>query len=423
MSKNTNYSSGQPFLGQLLSFFPRNIFEMVVLKYNSDLNHGTVSTWDQFVFMLYGILTGHSSLREIGLNLTLMGDGLAQCGVKSVPARSSISDANRDRNANVFGDLYLSLLQHFSEELSDSYLHMVINGEIDPKSVEIFDSTTISLFKDVYKNCGRLPENGKKKGGIKAFTKITLSDRIPNLICLKAASTNEKQFLSQLKLPIGTIAVFDKGFQSYHQYQQWNDAGIFYVTRLNQNATFKILKIHKLEEINEHGVMQDADIELEYICKTDSKKKKVVARMVNFIDPETKEKLHFLSNLPEAKALTICMLYKNRWTIEPLFKQLKQNFELTYFLSDSQEGIKTQIWIALILNLIFTVIHKRVKEAIDFTTVVKLVAKNAICYVKFIEFLKNPLILQQRKVRNLEIIQYDLFKDKKRGVFKKSEKT
>jgi hypothetical protein len=420
MHKNTNFTSGQPFLGQLLSFFPKNIFEMVALKHNSDADHGTVSTWDQFVFMLYGILTGHSSLREIGLNLTLMGDGLAQCGVKSVPARSSISDVNRDRNANVFGDLYLSLLQYFAPELSDSYLHMIINGEIDPKMVEVFDSTTVSLFKDVYKNCGRIPENGQKKGGIKTFTKITLSDRVPNFICFKAASTNEKQFLAQLELPIGTIAVFDKGFQSYQQYQQWNDAGIFYVTRLNENATFKILKIHELEEISEHGVIQDADIELAYICKTTGKKETVVARMVNFIDPETGEKLHFLSNLPEAKALTICMLYKNRWTIEPLFRQLKQNFELTYFLSDSPEGIKTQIWIALILNLLFTVIHKTIKEAIDFATMVKLVAKNAFCYVKFIEFFKDPMMLQKRKAHNLGIVQYDLFKKTKGGIFENS---
>lgn len=416
MHKNTNYYSGQPFLGQLLSFFPRNIFEMVALKHNSDSEHGTVSTWSHFVFMLYGVLTGHSTLREIGINLALLGDGLAQCGVKEVPARSSISDANRMRKADVFGDLYLSLLKHFSSDLSDSYLHMKINGEVNPKMVEIFDSTTVSLFSDVYKNCGRIPENGKKKGGIKAFTKITLSDRVPNFICLKAASTNEKQFLSEFEMPVGTIAVFDKGFQSYGQYHKWNQEGIYYVTRLNDNASFKILKIHKLVEIAEDGVIQDADIELSYTCKTTGKNETVIARMVNYIDPLTKEKLHFLSNIPTIKPLTICMLYKNRWTIEPLFRQLKQNFELTYFLSDSTEGIKTQIWIALILNLLFTVIHKRIKEAMDFATMVKLVAKNAFCYVKFIEFLRNPAMLKERKVKNLEIVQLDIFK-KKKGVF------
>ena len=415
MHKNTKITSGQPFLGQLLSFIPKNIFEIVALKHKSDLAHGTVSTWDHFVFVIYGVLTGHSGLREIGLNLTLMGDGLAQCGVNKVPAKSSISDANRDRDSKVFGELYLSLLQYYAPELSDSYLHMKINGEIDPKMVEVFDSTTISLFKDVYKNCGRIPENGRKKGGVKTFTKFRLSDRVPNFICMKSASTNEKLFLLEFELTPGSIAVFDKGFQSFNQYKQWNDAGVFYVTRMNDNAKFKILKIHKLEEIDEHGVMQDSEIELTFTSKTTGKLETVAARMVNYIDPETGEKLHFLTNLPKVKPLTVCMLYKNRWTIEPLFRQLKQNFELTYFLADSQEGIKTQIWIALILNLIFTVIHKKIKEAIDFTTMVKVVAKNALCYVKFIEFFKNPLILKEHKDKKLGIIQLDLFK-KPKGV-------
>jgi hypothetical protein len=416
MSKNTKYYSGQPFLGQLLSFIPKNIFEMVALKHNSDLAHGTVSTWDQFVFIVYGVLTGTSTLREIGLNLAHMGDGLGQCGVNQIPARSSISDVNRDRSANVFGDLYLSLLQLYAPELSDSYLHMKINGEIDPKRVEIFDSTTVSLFKDVYQNCGRIPDNGKKKGGIKAFTKITLSDRVPNFICLKSASTNEKLFLLEFDLSPGTIAVFDKGFQNFNQYKQWNEAGVFYVTRMNENAIFRVIKIQKLEEIDEHGVLQDVEIELTFTSKTTGKKEMVNARMVNYLDPETGEKLSFLTNLNKVKALTVCMLFKNRWTIEPLFKQLKQNFELTYFLSDSKEGIKTQIWIALILNLIFTVIHKRIKEAIDFTTMVKLAAKNTTSYVKYIAFLENPMMLIDQKVRNLKIVQLDLFKTKK-GVY------
>ena len=102
-----------------------------------------------------------------------------------------------------------------------------------------------------------------------------------------------------------------------------------------------------------------------------------------YIDPATGKKLVFLTNLMDVSAFTVCLLYKDRWTIEPLFKQVKQNFELTYFLSDSPEGIKTQIWIALILNLIFTAIHKIIKEAENFATMVKLAAKNTSAYAMF----------------------------------------
>jgi len=103
-------------------------------------------------------------------------------------------------------------------QFPDSYLTLPINGEVGPSKVELFDSTVVTLLKEIFKACGRLPKkNGRKKGGLKAFTKITLSERVPNFICLKAAATNEKVFLSSLDLAKGTIAVFDKGIQKFKQ--------------------------------------------------------------------------------------------------------------------------------------------------------------------------------------------------------------
>ena len=81
MVKNTNNFSGQPILGQLLSFIPPDIFKSCVFTHQSDGAHKTVSTWDQFTFMFYGVLTGSSTLREIAKNFTLIGCNLAHCGI------------------------------------------------------------------------------------------------------------------------------------------------------------------------------------------------------------------------------------------------------------------------------------------------------------------------------------------------------
>ncbi len=89
------------------------------------------------------------------------------------------------------------------------------------------------------------------------------------------------------------------------------------------------------------------------------------------------------------------------------FKKLKQNFELVYFFSDSSEGIKTQIWIGLIANLIFDAIHKKIKEAEQFTTIVAMARTNMIFYVSLISILISRKI--EPKDRNLEIVQLDLF--------------
>ena len=412
--------SSQPILGQLLSFIPRELFRQSVEVFGSDKWYKKVKTWDQFVFMFYGVLTGSSTLREIIKNFMLMGEKLAHCGIFRVPRRSSVSDANAKRDAQVFGYFYMHLYLYYKRYLSDSYLPMPIHGEVDPKQVEIFDSTTVTLFKEVFKACGRLPKDGRRKGGLKAFAKVTLCERVPNFICMKAAATNEKVFLSSFELAPGTIAVFDKGFQKFQQYDQWTKNGVFYVTRMNKNGKFTILNQRPLEESCPTGVQLDADIALEYYCPHTQTTKRTPARMIAYIDPASGKKLVFLTNLVNVSAMTVCMLYKNRWVIEPLFKQIKQNFELTYFLSESEEGIKTQIWVALILNLIFTVIHKMTREAEDFATMVKLAAKNTASYVSLVKFLE----LSQREwtdvLGNIEKVQLELFNQNKGVDFQSS---
>lgn len=411
MGKFTTEKCSVPILGQLLAFIPEELVKKSVHAYQSNKWYKKVMFWDQFVFMFYGVLTGCSSLREIIKNFLLMGNDLFSCHILKVPKRSSISDANAKRGPEIFGFLYMQLYQYYKKYLSDSYLSMPINGEVDPSNVEIFDSTVITLFKEVFKGCGRLPKDGRKKGGIKAFTKITLSERVPNFICLKAASTNEKVFLSFLDLSKGTIAVFDKGFNKFRQYDLWTQNGIFYLTCMNKNARFQLVEQRPLEEACETGVQMDAVIELNYICDQTNQSKTTLARMIAYLDPASGKKLVFLTNQMDLKASTLCSLYANRWTIEPLFRQIKQNFELTYFLSDSPQGIKTQIWVAMILNLIFTVIHKMIKEAEDFRTMVRLAAKNTTNKIQLIKFLKMSNTQASSYLDELSKMQLFLFKE------------
>lgn len=418
MSKDNNLYAGQPIIAQLLQFLPHQVVKQTFEQHQSDRYYKKVKTWDQLVFMLYAVLTGSSTLREVIQNFLLLGGKLSYCGLTQIPKRSSISDANARRKANVFGSLYIALYLHYKELLSDSYLFLPINGEVSPSKVEVFDATTISLFKDVFKACGRLPLSGKRKGGIKAFTKVTLSERVPNLVFFSPAANNDRNFLKMMDLPEGTIAVFDKGFHNFETYAQWTDSHRYFVTRLNDNAVYRLEQQRPLGDAATFGISQDCDIVLTYTDKQTSQTKEVKARAVTYTDPVEGKKLVFLTNLFDLKALTICLLYKNRWTIEPLYKQIKQNFELTYFLSDSEEGIKTQIWIALILNLIFTVIHKMIKEAQDFSTMVKVAAKNTGSYIRLVEFLMDPTkILRALEQEYLQQVQMSLFENKQGGGF------
>ena len=122
------------------------------------------------------------------------------------------------------------------------------------------------------------------------------------------------------------------------------------------------------------------------------------------------------------QAATITLLYKNRWGMEVLFKRLKQNFELGYFYSDSPEGIKTQLWVALIAHLLFSVIHKQIKECEQFVTLVGMASNNLGSYICFVSLLnmRKKLSASQRDVHKIQLLMFDLVKG---GVFERREKS
>ena len=189
-----------------------------------------------------------------------------------------------------------------------------------------------------------------------------------------------------MELPERGIAVFDKGYNRYSCFEKWDMTNRYFVTRKKDNARYEVVR--DFDCSHSQDIIKDQIISLSYREKSVSRT--VEARLVVYTDPESGEMLEFITNLKGLEALTIALLYKNRWIIEVLFKQIKQNFELKYFLSDSENGIKIQIWVALILNLLFTVLHKRIKEAEDFSTMVMVAAKNLSSYINLEKFLKYP---------------------------------
>jgi hypothetical protein len=375
-------------------------------------------TQNQLVFMLYGIITRAYSLNGLCKNLQFLENKLSYIGINKLPASSTLSDANINRNSDVFGTLYHLLYQHYQPYLSDSYIDLFINGEVNPDKVRIFDATTITLFTDIFKGCGRNPINGKRKGGLKVQAQLPLSGFVPDYMVFTDAAVNDRNFLGQLNVQPGIIYVFDKGYHNYQLYRGWTDKGVFYVTRLNENASFRIVEGHvnHLLDYEQGGVISDQIIEL--TCKDGQPLK---SRMIVYKDPATGNVLRFLSNMFGYGAMSVVLLFKYRWSIEVLFKRLKQNFELSYFFSDSAEGIKSQVWIAMIANLIFTVIEKQVKECEQFTTIVGMASGNMGSYVCFVTILKSSSIRPAEQKE--EKVQLDLFAKPEGGGFRKRGKS
>ena len=409
MSKNTNLT-GQPVICQLLSFLPRQIVDSCVSEHQSDRYYKTMTTWKHLVFMLYGVVTKCYSLNSLCKNLLFLEDRLTYLGIDKLPAVSTLSDANINRDSGVFESIYQQLLHYYREELRPVKCTFLA-GQVDTEKVMIVDSSTFSLFVDIFKGAGRNPMTGTKKGGLKIHAKLPLGGFVPSLIHITEAACNDKSFLGQLDAENGAIYVFDKGYVKYQKWKEWTEKGAFFVTRLNDNADYLVLEgqPNHVSEYAGGGVVSDQIIILNPL------KDPLRARLIIYKDPVSGKVLEFVTNMFDYSNSTVILLYKYRWNIEILFKQLKQNFELGYFYSDSMEGIKTQVWIALIANLLFSVIHRQCKEAEQFVTIVNMAAINMCSYISLIKLVRSGRLSSLE--RNLKIVQFELFDLNKGGVF------
>lgn len=415
MAKNTNLA-GQPVICQLLSFLPREIVDACTGEHESDRYYKTMTTWKQLVFILYGVVTKCHSLNTLCKNLLFLEDKLIYLGIDKLPAVSTLSDANINRDSEVFASIYRQIYAHYKDVLNPVQCNL-LEDEVDTSKVAIFDSSTITLFVDIFKGAGRNSLTGKKKGGLKIHTKMPLGGFVPDLVHITEAACNDKSFLGQLEVEKGGIYVFDKGYVNYQKWNDWTEEGVFYVTRLNENADYQVLsgQVNHISEYADGGVISDQIILLNPSEST------LKARLIVYKDPQTGNVLKFVSNMIEYRDTTIILLYKYRWNIELLFKRLKQNFELGYFFSDSTEGIKTQVWVALIANLLFSVIHRQCKEAELFTTIVNLAAINMGSYISLIKLVRSGRLTGIE--RDLKIVQLNLFTIKEGGVFQYSGKS
>jgi hypothetical protein len=380
----SNYFFGQSVFGQLISLLDLNKIKTISKKHMSDYYVKKFDTSDHLISMLFSTFANCTSLREVAASMLGLKGKMSHFQLKHIPYRSTLSDANKRRNHLVFQDVYYSLLKEYHTIISDS--RQVYAWE---NRLEIIDSSTISLFKDILGCVGRKPNTGKRKGGIKVHTQIDLQDRVPKLIWFSSATTHDKQFLKHLQLEKGKIAVFDKGYNDYKTFDEFNESGIFFVTRLKSNASYEAVKENDIPSYIDDGVLKDEVIRVD-VKENGAYLKTIELRKVAYWDDENKRCFEFITNLHGMNAGHIALIYKKRWQIELLFKQLKQNFPLKFFLGDNENAIKIQIWCALIVNLLLTVIHKKIKRKWAFSNLASFCRLHLFNYIHLTKFLENP---------------------------------
>lgn len=376
---------GQPILAQLLSCIPKNEVQLISKAHQSDRYYKKIPLRTHLTALLYGVLSCCNGLREICEGMLVCEGKLNHLGLQKAPARSTLSDANNNRHWTAFESIYYMLLKRYHSFLSDSRLK-----GLRIRNLKIIDSTTLRLFSDLLRGVGRNPiDGGRKKGGIKVHTLMDAFSGVASFVRMTEAKVHDKKFLTHLTLETGSFLVFDKAYNVYGQFAQWSSEQIWFVTRMKKNAVFHVSKviIDNTKKKNAKGVLKEQYISLSY-KQTDGIVKKLRLRRITFKAKNGKV-YHFMTNNFKVSAGQVALIYKHRWMIETLFKQVKQNFPLNYFWGESENAIRIQIYCVLIAQLLMVVIKKKSETKRSFSSIITVVRLHIMSYVELFDFLKD----------------------------------
>jgi hypothetical protein len=255
---------------------------------------------------------------------------LTHLGLDKAPARSTVSDANSKGSYLVFEMIYFELVKKYHSFISDSRLK-----GLSIRNLKIIDSTTIRLFSDILRGVGRNPLDGsRKKGGIKVHALMDAFSGITEFVRMTAAKEHDRNFLYYLQLPEHSWIVFDKAYNLYRQFDKWTKQKVWFVTRMKDNVVFHVTKVieDKTRQQNPKGIIKEQYITMGF--KDNKEQQRLKLRRITFKAADGKIYVFITNNFTIA-ASQIALIYKNRWMIELLFKQIKQNFPLRYFWGES----------------------------------------------------------------------------------------
>lgn len=389
MGKSTHFF-GQPMYGQLINLLDRQ----KILRFSRE-NGGEryvkhFDAWQHLVIMLYAVIKRFDSLREITDSMFPEARKLAHLGISLMPRRSTLSDANSRRNECIFEATYRDLYVTYKNELSsDSRSRHV------PKwfnRLQIIDSTTITLFSNlIFRGVGRHPKIGKKKGGIKVHANIHANEGVPSDIRFTSAATNDSFMLQPSCYQSGDIIAMDRAYIDYEKFEELTRKDVTYVTKMKKNLVYETISdtmyIHP-KGLMEYRVQQI--IFRKQIKEVDDIEHH--ARIISYVDFKkgTAKLVSLLTNDMEMEVEDIVEIYRKRWEIELLFKQLKQNFPLRYFYGESANAIKIQIWVTLIANLLLMVMQRRIKRPWSFSNLATMFRIMLMYYVNCYTFFEEP---------------------------------
>ena len=385
-----SHFSGQPVYGQVIKLLDRTEIEQISHKTaGSEAYVKHFDGYTHLLVMLFGVLRHFDSLRELESGMELEAHKLQHLGISHLPRRSTLAEANKRRPQEFFAKVYAALLKRYAKFLADSRPPKSYKGRTnEPKDWEkllyMMDSTTITLFDNILKGVGRHPKSGKKKGGMKVHTVMKYQVGVPMVVELTSAAKHDHYLLKEVHLPKDSTLAIDRAYIDIAQFQRLTEEGVCYVTKMKKNLNYEVLS--SVTYVSPEGLAAFKDQRVRFNRKGLTHE----ARRVEIWSKGKKQSVALLTNNFEFTMEDIADIYRLRWAIESLYKQLKQNFPLHFFYGESVNAIQIQTWVVLIANLLATICSRKIKRYCAFSQIVTMLRISLMYYIDFIAFMENP---------------------------------
>ena len=354
-------NTGKTIFSQIMEFLPLYEFHKCIQRYHGDYKVKSFSCTDQFLCMAFAQLTYRESLRDIEACLRSMRSKLYHMGIRGQVSRSTLADANDNRDWHIYAD-FAQVLIHTARNL---YLQ-------DPFAIELantiyaLDATTIDLCLSLFP----WAHFRKNKGAVKLHTLLDLRGSIPSFIEITDGKVADVNILDILIPEAGSFYIMDRGYLDFARLHVLHQALAFFVTRAKSNLQCRRLYSRPVDKVT--GLRCDQTILLTGVQSIKDYPEQI--RLVRFFDSETNNRFRFLTNNFSLDALTITQLYKSRWKIELFFKWIKQHLRIKAFFGTSENAVKTQVWIAISVYVLVAIIKKRLKLELSLYTILQILS-------------------------------------------------
>lgn len=358
-------NSGKYVLTQLLDWIHPQQFHRCVARYDGDKKVSQFSCWSQFVCLAFAQLTWRESLRDIEACLNSQRAQLYHLGLRGPVHRTTLADANEQRDWRIYADLAQGLLR----QARALYAQDPLRIELD-QLVYALDASVIHL------GLGLCPwaRFDRERAAVKLHTQLDLRGALPAAVQITPATTQEVTWLDTLAFEPGAFYLMDRGYVDYGRLHAIERARAWYVTRARRGMRYCRLHSHPVDKAT--GLRSDQTISLTgfYAAKDYPDK----LRRVRLYDAAHTRSLVFLTNHFGLPALMVAQLYRQRWQVELFFKWLKQHLRIKAFYGWSENAVRTQLWVALCVYALVAIVRKQVKSEASLFKILQVLSVRAL---------------------------------------------